>query len=125
MAHATTANLATLLGRTLTTAEEGKAGVYLDVATFAIDDHLNGRAADATLLQHVATLAARRLLELPDGVRQEVLGDWQASYAPAEYLSADERRLLDSGAGGNTRLARRTASPLIYADVWDNGERPA
>ena len=122
MAHATTSDFADLLGRTLSAAEEVQATIYLDVVAFAIDDHLNGRTADTTLLKHVNTLGARRLLELPDGVRQEVLGDWQASYAPAGYLSADERRLLDSGAGGNTRR-RRTASPLLYADIWDNGER--
>ena len=122
MAYATNAQLATLLGRTLTAAEEGQADIYLAVATFAIDDHIGSRTVDATLLQHVATLAARRLFELPDGVRQEVLGDWQASYAPAEYLSADERRLLDAASGTATRR-QRAASPIVYADVWDNGER--
>lgn len=119
MAHATNADLGTLLGRPLTAAEEGKADIMLDVATFAIDDHLNGRAADVTLLKHVATLAARRLFELPDGVRQEVLGDWQASFAPGEYLSADERRLLDSGVGTGGTRRRRSGSFLVIADMWD------
>ena len=124
MPYAAPSDLATLLGRTLTAAEDAKAVIVLDVVTFAVDDHLRGRTADTTLLKHVTTLAGRRLFELPDGIRQQVLGDWQESYAPAEYLNADERRLLDSGVNGGTRR-RRTASPLIYADVGDNGDRPA
>ena len=118
MTYAATADLATLLGRTLTAAEEGKAGLLLELVDLAIDDHLDGRAADPQLLKNVATIAARRLFLTPDGIRQEVLGYWQASYAPAVYLSADERRLLDSGLGTGGVRRRRHGSPLISADLW-------
>lgn len=118
MTYAVNTDVATLLGRTLTAAEEGKVDVILEVVDLAIDDHLNGRTADATLLKHVATMAARRLFTLPDGIRQEVLGDWQASYAPAEYLNADERRLLDSGVGTGGIRRRRAVSVTIPADIW-------
>lgn len=118
MAYAATSDLAALLGRSLTAAEDAKATIILEVVDLAIDDHLNGRSADTTLLKHVATMAARRLFTLPDGVRQEVLGDWQASYAPAEYLNADERRLLDSGTGTGGVRRPRTTSVVIQADRW-------
>lgn len=125
MTYAATADLATLLGRTLTPAEEGKAGTILELVDLAIDDHLDGRTADAGLLNKVATFAARRLFLIPDGIRQEVLGDWQASYAPAEVLSADERRLLDSGVGTGGVRRRRHGSPLLSADIWHDPSPPS
>lgn len=118
MAHATTLELADFLGRDLLTSEAGRASVVLDVVSEAIDGYVGARVvADATK-KNVALLAGRRLFELPDGVRQEILGDWQASYAPSEMLSADERRLLDYGGTGGTKRARNL-SPRTPSDLWE------
>jgi len=122
MAHATTTELATFLGRTLNaTTEEGKATVCLDVVSEAIDGYVGTRTvADATK-KNVALLSGRRLFETPDGVRQEILGDWQASYAPSELISGDERLLRDdAGTGGTKRL--RTSAPILSADIWAETE---
>lgn len=118
MAHATTAELATFLGRSLdATTEEGKATVCLDVVSEAIDGYIGTRTVASATLKLAALLAGRRLFETPDGVRQEILGDWQASYAPSELLSEQERTLLDyAGTGGTKRL--RNSSPLLSADMW-------
>lgn len=121
MAYATTADLASFLGRpsgTLEASEEGKGGVVLDVVSEAIDGYIGTRTVATATKKNVALLAGRRLFETPDGVRQEILGDWQASYAPGELLSADERRLLDyAGTGGTKRP--RVASPRTPADLWE------
>lgn len=121
MAHATTAELGSFLGRALSASEEGKAGVVLDVVTEAIDGYVGTRTvADATL-KNVALLAGRRLFETPDGVRQEILGDWQASYAPSTLLSSDEKGLLDSGGTGGTKRPR-FSSPRTPSDLWEYAE---
>ena len=121
MTYAAQADLSNLLGRDITTAEEvAKADTVLTIVDTLIDAHLNGRTASAAVTKTVATLAARRLFVLPDGVRQEMLGDWQSSYGPTTLLSDDERHLLDyAGTDGVKR--RRTASPIITSDIWAAG----
>ena len=118
MPYASTTELATLLGRSLTTAEESKATLTLELVDLAIDEHLDGRVADADTTRLVALSAGRRAFLNPDGVRQEVLGDWQASYDKSELLTGQERRLLDSGVGITATRRRRHGSPRIIADVW-------
>lgn len=121
MAHATTAELATFLGRTLSASEEGKAGVCLDVVSEAIDGYVALRTVATATKKNVALLAGRRLFETPDGVRQEILGDWQASYAPSSLLSSDERLLLDyAGTGGTARP--RHSSPRTPSDLWERDQ---
>lgn len=120
MAHATKAELGTFLGRTLSTSEEGKADVVLDVVSEAIDGYVRTRTVTASTLKNVALLAGRRLFETPDGVRQEILGDWQASYAPSTLLSADEKGLLDNASGGTARP--RHSSPRTPSDLWEYAE---
>jgi hypothetical protein len=121
VAYATPAELGTFLGRTLSSSEEGKAEVCLDVVSEAIDGYVGARTvADATK-KNVALLSGRRLFETPDGVRQEILGDWQASYAPSTLLSADEKGLLDFGGTGGTQR-RHYASPRTPSDIWEAAE---
>lgn len=117
MPYAATADLVALLGRDITAEEVDKADKCLELVDVAIDAHLDGRTSTVAATNAVATLAARRLFLNPDGVRNEVLGDWQTAYAPNELLSADERRLLDNTATGRGRA--RAGSPRIIADVWD------
>lgn len=121
MTYAAAADLANLLGRDIVTAEEvAKAHTVLAIVDTLIDAHLDGRAAAAEVTKTVATLAGRRLFTLPDGVSQEMLGDWQSSYTSTQLLSDDERALLDyAGTGGVRR--RRTASPKLSADIWAAG----
>lgn len=124
MAHATTDELAVFLGRpsgSLETSEEGKGTVVLDVITEAIDGYAGGRTVATATLKNVALLAGRRLFETPDGVRQEILGDWQASYAPSELLTVDERRLLDYAGTGGTKRSRY-GSPRTPSDLWEYSE---
>jgi hypothetical protein len=121
MAYATTAELGTFLGRTLAATEEGKAGIVLDVVSEAIDGHVGTRTVADTTKTNVALLAGRRLFETPDGVRQEILGDWQASYAPSTLLSQDEKGLLDSGGTGGTKRPR-FSSPRTPSDLWEYAE---
>lgn len=121
MAHATTTELASFLGRDLLTSEEGKATVVLDVVSEAIDGYVGVRSVAAATKKNVALLAGRRLFETPDGVRQEILGDWQASYAPGRLLSEDERGLLDYGGDGGTKRARHS-SPRTPSDMWEHAE---
>lgn len=116
MAYAAPTDLVALLGRPLAVDEADKADKCLELVDVAIDAHLDGRTAPAGTLTAVATLAARRLFLNPDGVRNEVLGDWQTAYAPSELLSVDERRLLDNTATGRGRA--RVGSPRVIADVW-------
>lgn len=121
MAHATTTELASFLGRpsgSLEASEEGKATVVLDVVSEAIDGYVGSRTVATATKKNVALLAGRRLFETPDGVRQEILGDWQASYAPGELLSADERKLLDYGGTGGTQRAK-VFSIRARADLWE------
>lgn len=121
MAHATTTELASFLGRpsgSLESSEEGKAAVVLDVVSEAIDGYVGPRSVSATTKKNVALLAGRRLFETPDGVRQEILGDWQASYAPGELLSSDERKLLDYGGSGGTQRAK-VYTIRTHADLWE------
>lgn len=121
MAHATIGELASFLGRVIDLSEEGKAAICLDVVSDAIDGHVGARTVSAATLKNVALLAARRLFETPDGVRQEILGDWQASYAPTTLLSADEKRLLDwGGAGGTARKSH--GSPRTPSDLWESSQ---
>lgn len=118
MAYATTGELAGFLGRTLDPSEETRATTVLDIVSEAIDGYVGSRVvADATK-KNVALMAGRRLYELPAGVRQEILGDWQASYAPSSLLDADERDLLDWGGSGGTKRPR-TGSPRLYGDLWE------
>ena len=121
MAHATTTELATFLGRDLLSSEEGRASVVLDVVSEAIDGYVGTRTVSTDTKKNVALLAGRRLFELPAGVRQEILGDWQASYSPSEMLDADERRLLDYGGTGGTSRARNL-SPRTPSDLWEYGQ---
>jgi hypothetical protein len=120
VAHATIEELATFLGRTLSSSEEGKATVCLDVVSEAIDGFVGDRTVATATKKNVALLSGRRLFETPDGVRQEMLGDWQASYAPSSLLSADERSLLDFGGTDGTRR-RRYGSPRTPSDLWEEG----
>jgi len=117
MPYAATADLVALLGRPLAAEEADKATKVLELVDVAIDAYLDGRTSTVAITNAVATLASRRLFNNPDGVRNEVLGDWQTAYAPNELLSADERRLLDNTAVGSGKA--RTGSPRIIADVWD------
>lgn len=118
MAYATTGELAGFLGRTLEPSEETRATVVLDIVSEAIDGYIGSRVvADATK-KRAALMAGRRLYELPAGVRQEIVGDWQASYAPAVLLDESERELLDYGGTGGTKRSR-TGSPRLYGDLWE------
>ena len=122
MAYATTTELAAFLGRSsgsLDASEEAKGSVVLDVVSEAIDGYVGSRTVSTDTKKNVALLAGRRLFETPDGVRQEILGDWQASYAPAELLNATERTLLDYGGTGGTARARNL-SPRTPADLWES-----
>ena len=117
MAHATTAELASFLGRSLEAAEEGKATVVLDVVSEAIDGYVGARTVASSTKKNVALLSGRRLFELPAGVRQEILGDWQASYAAEGLLSDDERTLLDRAVGGTARPSATSVS--IPLGIWE------
>ena len=116
MSYASRTDLAALLGRTLAAEEEAKADKVLELVDVAIDAHLETRTVVAGVLTAVATLAARRMFNNPDGVRNEVLGDWQTAYAPGEILSADEKSILNNSATGSARS--KMASPKISADIW-------
>jgi hypothetical protein len=118
MRYATVSELAGFLGRDLDPSEEVKADVVLDVVSGAIDGYVGARTVADDTKRNVALLAGRRLFELPAGVRQEILGDWQASYEAAQLLSHDERQLLDWGGTGGTKRAR-TLSVRTPSDLWE------
>jgi len=116
MAHASRTELGAFLGRDIVTEEEGKADIVLDIVSEAIDGHLRGRVASESTKKYAALLAGRRLFLNPDGVTQEILGDWQASYSPTVILSGEEIRLLDNAVGGTPR--RRNLSVRTSSDLW-------
>lgn len=118
MAYATTTEFASFLGREIDPAEEGRVSVVLDVVGEAIDSYIGARVVSTDTKRNVSLMSGRRLFELPPGVRQEILGDWQASYAPNELLDASERMLLDHGGTGGTKRARNL-SPRTPADIWE------
>lgn len=124
MAHATTEDLAAFLGRTLSASEEGKAEIVLDVVSEAIDGYIGTRTVATATLKNVALLAGRRLFETPDGVRQEILGDWQASYAPSTLLSEDEKGLLNYGGTGGV-VRKSHGSPRTPSDLWEYDQTEA
>jgi hypothetical protein len=116
MSYATRTDLAALLGRSIAAEEEAKADKVLELVDVAIDAHLETRVVAAGILTAVATLSARRMFNNPDGVRNEVLGDWQTAYAPGEILSTDEKTILNNSSTGSARS--KMGSPKISADVW-------
>ena len=121
--HASPADLEAILGRDLDGSEAVRAVTMLEVATRAIDAYLDGRVVDPGVARTVCQLAARRLLERPDGVSQEQLGDFLTSYTTAGILSDDDRLMLDQAGAAGVR--RRThGSPRISHGTTDLYDAP-
>ncbi|MFG0329228.1 MAG: hypothetical protein ACF8PN_04950 [Phycisphaerales bacterium] len=124
--HASTADLEAILGRDLEGSEAVRAVTMLEVATRAIDAYLDGRTVDPEVLRTVCQLATRRLLERPDGVTQEQLGDFLTSYTADGILSADDRLMLDQAGAAGVRRRTYGSPRLSHGTTYlTNADRAA
>lgn len=116
--YASTADLEAIIGRDLDGSEAVRGVTMLEVASRGIDAYLDGRTVDPEVARTVCQLSARRLLERPDGVTQEQLGDFLTSYTDVGILSDDDRLMLDQA--GPAGVRRRTyGSPRISHGTTD------
>ena len=123
--YASTGDLEAILGRDLEGSEAVRAVTMLEIATRAIDAYLDGRTVDAEVARTVCQLAARRLLERPDGVSQEQLGDFLTSYTAAGILSDDDRAMLDQAGPGGVRRRTYGSPRLTHGTTYTHTDDPA
>lgn len=121
------ATLETLLGRTFTAVEWDQATTLLTMITGEVDEWCDLLPSPTpSTVTNVILGAARRILSNPDGVQQEMLGGYMASYAtsgitaPGTLLSDDDLARLRKWRSGGGLQSLQVGS--AYTDTALLGE---